>query len=493
VAGNGDSEPWADQTPLRDGGLATEERISQPAGVAADPAGRVYVSDYWDDRVRRVDPAGIISTVAGGGSAFPGDGGVATDAVLREPSGLAADGAGNLYIADVGHDLIRKVSPEGVISTVAGGGNPPIGTRDVGDHRPAREAKLGLSSSSTLAFDALGQLHLTGGSRVRKVDLAGTITTAVGGGQTLSWYPDGQLATQIGLGDPTGIAFDANGSLYIADSDQKAIRMIDTMGRVRTVAGTNDIHTGLGDGGPATEACIDLAYSGTAFDAGGNLYVTDSHNHRIRRIETPFTPTRVLAAGWNGVGQLGDATTTDRHTLVRAGALANVTAVGAGYCHSLAVRADGTVWAWGWNYFGQLGDGTTTDRRGPVQVQGLDHVVAVAGGAYHSLALRADGTVWAWGWNGVGQLGDGTTTDRRLPVQVLRVANVREIAAGMLHNLAVTHDGAVRAWGWNKFGQLGTGSLSQLEATPVPVPGANGAVSVAAGAASGWKRLWNAR
>ncbi len=465
-----------------DGGPATAAQLFEPLGVAVDGAGNVFVTESAGNRVRKVNTLGLITTFAGGGPAVPGDGGPATGVALGAPSGLAVDGAGNLYIADVGHDLVRKVTPDGIISTIAGGGHPPTERGDVGDHGPATSAKLWLSSSSMLAFDALGQLHLTAGLRVRKIDLGGVITTVAGNGSYYGPDGDGAPATDIRLREPTGLAFDANGNLYVADSDMGKIRMVDTMGRVRTVAGTGNIYTGLGDGGPAVDARIDLGNSGMAFDEAGNLYVTDTFTHRIRRIERPFTPTRVLAAGWNGAGQVGDGTTVERHNFVVAGGVANVTAVGAGYYHSLAVRADGTVWAWGWNYFGQLGDGTTVDRHTPVQVAGLDHVVAVAGGAYHSLAVRADGTVWAWGWNGVGQLADGTRTDRHAPVQIPGLSNIREVAAGAFHNLAVTHDGAVWAWGWNKYGQLGTGSLSALEVRPVSVPSASGSISVATGA-----------
>ncbi|MEW6523474.1 MAG: carboxypeptidase regulatory-like domain-containing protein [Bacillota bacterium] len=155
----------------------------------------------------------------------------------------------------------------------------------------------------------------------------------------------------------------------------------------------------------------------------------------------------VWAWGSNGAGRLGDGTTTDRPAPVQVRDLADVVAVAAGTSHSLALRADGTVWAWGSNYFGQLGDGTTTDRHTPVQVRDLADVVAVAAGTYHSLALRADGTVWAWGWNSHGELGDGTTTERHTPVQVRGLADVVAVEAGSIHSLAVRADGTTWTWG----------------------------------------------
>ena len=166
----------------------------------------------------------------------------------------------------------------------------------------------------------------------------------------------------------------------------------------------------------------------------------------------------VLAVGWNGVGQLGDGTAQDRDTLAPVPGLDNVTYIAAGAHHSLAVR-DGRVYAWGWNATGQLGDGTTVDRHTPVVVPGLTGVVQVSAGAYHSLAMRNDGTVWAWGWNGVGQLGDGTTVDRRQPVQVPGLSSATAISAGAFHSLAVAvgdpqmATGGVWSWGWNAMGQ----------------------------------------
>lgn len=169
------------------------------------------------------------------------------------------------------------------------------------------------------------------------------------------------------------------------------------------------------------------------------------------------------SVGWNGVGQLGDATTVDRHHLgavTDASGLQGVTSLSAGFFHGLALAGDGTVWSWGWNAYGQLGDGTTIDRAAPVKVPGLDHVIAVAAGGAHSLALKEDGTVWAWGWNGLGQLGDGTTISRVAPVRLGGLAGAKLIAAGGYHSHAVAADGAIWSWGWNAVGQLGTSSTT---------------------------------
>ncbi len=176
----------------------------------------------------------------------------------------------------------------------------------------------------------------------------------------------------------------------------------------------------------------------------------------------------VWAWGDNNLGQLGDGTTTNRYTPVQVLGLSGVTAIAAGYGHSLALKNDGTVWAWGYNSNGQLGDGTTTNRYTPVQVTGLSGVTAIAVGRSHSLALKNDGTVWAWGYNYRGQLGDGTTTNRYTPVQVLGLSGVTAIAAGEMHSLALKNDGTVWAWGYNGFNQLGDNSYTD-STTPVQV------------------------
>ena len=166
----------------------------------------------------------------------------------------------------------------------------------------------------------------------------------------------------------------------------------------------------------------------------------------------------VWAWGANLHGQLGDGTTINRPSPVQVAGLAGVRAIAAGGPHSLALASDGTVWAWGKNRQGQLGDGTTIDRPAPVQVAGLAGVQAIAAGQAHSLALRNDGTVWAWGSDFSGRL--GTTTDRSVPMQVAGLAGVQAIVAGGTHSLALKDDGTVWAWGSNFDGQLGDGTTS---------------------------------
>ncbi len=196
----------------------------------------------------------------------------------------------------------------------------------------------------------------------------------------------------------------------------------------------------------------------------------------------------VRAWGENGSGQLGNNSTTSSSVAVTVANLANVVAVAGGLDHSLAIRSDGTVWAWGRNTVGQLGIGSVTvNSKVPVQVKGpggvgvLTNVVAVSAGFNHSLALRGDGTVWAWGYNAYGQLGNGNNTDSSAPVQVSGLTGVLSISAGGDHSLAVLQGGAVRAWGANHSGQVGVGSNLFGFNTPQAVSGLGVAQAVAGG------------
>jgi len=204
----------------------------------------------------------------------------------------------------------------------------------------------------------------------------------------------------------------------------------------------------------------------------------------------------VWAWGNNVTGQLGNGTQVDRSAPIRISSLSNIVAVAAGgyyaqgFGHSLALRSDGTVWAWGWNAYGQLGNGTTTSRTTPVQISGINNVIAISASGSHTVALRNDGTVWAWGCNGDGQLGDGTTTDRYAPVQVQDLNNITAIAAATGdnlipsmssygHTLALRSDGTVWAWGNNGNGKLGD-NTSTRRLTPVQVQGLSNISAIAA-------------
>ena len=166
---------------------------------------------------------------------------------------------------------------------------------------------------------------------------------------------------------------------------------------------------------------------------------------------------------------------------VQVSGLSNVKQIDAGAWHALALKKDGTVWAWGYNGDGQLGDGTNIDKLTPVQVSGLTGVMAIACGSFHSLAIKNDGTVWAWGWNSNGQIGDGTIIGKNTPVQVSLISGAIGIAGGDFHSLAVKNDGTVSTWGRNDEGQLGVNDLTDRLA-PVSLTTFNSATDVAAGA-----------
>jgi len=189
----------------------------------------------------------------------------------------------------------------------------------------------------------------------------------------------------------------------------------------------------------------------------------------------------VWAWGCNMNGRLGDGTETDRHLPVQVKGLEKAVAVAAGVKHSLALCADGTVWAWGDNLYGALGDGTNVEELAPVRVPGLTGVTAIAAGWHHSLALRADGSVWAWGCNHFGQLGVGSNVDSKVPAQVkgpdgnAKLDEVKFIAVGGLCTFAVRTDGTVWSWGWNYRCQTGDGTVSGPDHTlPVQVKGLGG-------------------
>jgi len=278
-----------------DGGPATSASLYGPQGVALDAAGNLYIAEYNNHRIRKVTVAGTITTVAGNGQkGYSGDGGPATAASLYYPRAVAVDAAGNLYIADDRNNRIRKVTPAGTITTVAGNGQSGYS----GDGGPATAASLHLTG---VAVDAAGNLYIADGSRVRKVTPAGTITTLAGNGQ-FKYGGDGGLAAAASLNEPGGVALDAAGNLYTADSFNSRIRKVTPGGTIATVAG-NGQSGYSGDGGPATAASLTYP-SGVAVDAAGNLYIGDMWNGRIRKV-TPAGTITTVAGSWRA-GYSGD-------------------------------------------------------------------------------------------------------------------------------------------------------------------------------------------
>jgi trimeric autotransporter adhesin len=281
-----------------DGGPATNAQLQNPQGVAVDSSGNLYVADLGNNRVRKVTPAGTISTVAGGGAFGVGDGGPATSAKVPYPSGVAVDTAGNLYIADYGDSRIRKVTPAGIISTAAGTGTAGYS----GDGGPAISRQL--FSPSGVAVDNAGNLYITdwGNSRVRKVTPTGDISTVAGNGAE-GYSGDGGPATSAELHLPIGVAVDNSGNLYVADNQNNRIRKVTPTGIISTIAGTGS-QGYSGDGGPATSAQLNFP-NGVAADNSGNLYIADYGNDRVRKV----TPAGIIStvtgngtAGYSGDG-----------------------------------------------------------------------------------------------------------------------------------------------------------------------------------------------
>ena len=287
VAGNGTNAATGD------GGPALSASF-HPDGLTVDSAGNIYISDQNHNRIRRVNTSGIISTVAGNGNTqFAGDGGPATSAtvyIASNHNGLAVDAAGNLYIADDGHHRIRKVDVNGIITTVAGTGTQGFS----GDGGAAIRAQL--YRPSGVAVDGAGNLYIADmfNRRIRKVDASGTITTLAGTGD-FGNTGDGAAATQATMESPIDVTVDSQGNVYFADQDAAVIRKITPAGIITTVAGNGT--TGFsGDGGPATKAALGSAYSVT-LDGAGNVYISDFANHRIRKVDTSGTITTIAGEG----------------------------------------------------------------------------------------------------------------------------------------------------------------------------------------------------
>jgi len=264
-----------------DGGPARAALLAGPSAVALDPSGNIYIGDA--NRVRKIAPDGIITTVAGTGNVgngnlgFSGDNGPAVNAELAGPYSVSSDQAGNLFILDSGNYRVRKVATNGIITTIAGNGQPGYS----GDGALATSAMI--SGKGGIAFDNGGNLYLADlyNCRVRKIDSSGVISTVVGT-NFCGFSGDGGAATSTALNDPAAIAFDSSNNMYIADFGNQRIRRVDVNGNISTFAG-NGNNSFAGDGSAALAAAFSNP-SGIAVDANDNVYVADRDNARVRKI-----------------------------------------------------------------------------------------------------------------------------------------------------------------------------------------------------------------
>lgn len=371
-----------------DGGPATTARLDSPMDVAFSPAGQLYVLDSNNSVVRRIDASGNITTVVGNGiPGYSGDGGQAVNASLNFPEGIAFDTAGNLFIADYNNLVIRKVDTSGIITTVTpssvpAGFNGFCGPQAVragpsnaifisdfclneilrldsagnlavvvgngtfgysGDGGPAINASL--NDPSAVAFDAAGNLFIADelNNVIRKVDNSGIITTVIGSGG-FGFSGDGGPGALALLAQPGGLAFDSTGNLYIADTNNERIRKVDTTGTITTVAG-NGRFKYAGDGGPATGASLDSP-TAVAVDPGGNIFAADIANLVVRRINpagaiSTYVGTGVAAPTYTGDGGPATAATIFYPTDLQADGASNLFLSEGDRLHK--INSDGTI------------------------------------------------------------------------------------------------------------------------------------------------------
>jgi len=465
-----------------DGGPATSAKLEDAWSFAVGPDGSVFIADRRNNRVRRVAPDGTISTFAGNGTAgFSGDGGAATQAQLNGPIGLAADSAGNVYIIDQMNYRARKVTPDGKITTVAGNGvySAPV------DGAAATESPL--SGLSDVTVDASGNLYITDllSDRVLRVDANGILHIFAGSGK-YGFGGDGGPAINAELNGPSHVTADGAGNVYFSDSGSHRIRRVDASGTISTFAGRSHFS---GDGGPATGAVL-FDPSAVASDNQGNIYVADKGNLRVRKIAPDGTISTVAGNGkWGPSGDGGPA--TDAKIAPPLALL--VDPQGRLYIGSSRqvrrVETDGTIQTFaGTGISGDSGDGGPAAKATLQSVQGLaygpDGSVYVAdSGAHRVRRVASDGMIYAFAGTGQpGFAGDGG------PAAQARLNYPRDAAVGADGSVYITDSQNVRLRKVSSSGIIttvaGNGSFSWPQegalAVSSPFPSALG-ITIGAG------------
>ncbi len=467
-------------------------------GVAIDASGNVYVAD-GSYKIRKITSAGLVTTLAGSG--IPGSAnGTGAAASFNNPHGVAVDASGNVFVSDYANQKIRKITPAGVVTTFAGSGT-------VGSLNGTGTA-ASFSYPTGITIDGAGNLYVADGSKkIRKITPAAVVTTFAGSG--ISGASNGPALsatfayiTGISI-NPSGEA------LYIADYDYHTIRRLlscfsspPAAPAVNVTQPSSVVSTGAititSPTGAFDYSIDDLNYqAGTSFSglAPGVYGVTARHTASIGCVSAatgasltafgpPQTVTGSICAGaahslflcgdgsvksWgnNNDGQLGNGTNGgafESYVPVPVSNISGVTAVYGGWGWNFALKNDGTVWAWGSNILGSFGNGNTTSSNVPLLINTLTNVSAIGAApcALSPLALKNDGTVMAWGSNGSGQLGNGTSTDSYIPVAVNSLTGITAVAVGASHAMALKNDGTVWGWGSNFIGQLGIGNNTSV-------------------------------
>lgn len=454
-----------------DGGPAVNAQLNSPVGLAVDAAGNVYIADSLNHRIRIVTKDGLINTFAGNGTIgyvnAVGDGGPANQAQLQLPAGVAVDSKGNVFIADTGDNLIREVTTDGNIATIAGNGYPSFS----GDTALAKESSL--NHPQDVAVDSSGNVYIadTLNAAIRKITSDGKINT-VAGSASIGYKGDGGAATSAGLIEPYAVAVDGSGNIFIAEPEDGRIRQVDGKANINTIAGNGTLGFG-GDGSTATNAMFYLP-TGVAVDSSGNVYIADSQNNRVRKLSGSTVST---VAGNGGLSYSGDGGAATKAQLNAPQAVA-ADAAGNLYIADTAnhvvrkVSANGTISTLaGTGAAGSGGSqlnspqGVAVDGAGTVYISDTQNarVLKVSGGSVSTFA--GSGTV---GFGGDGGAAGSAQLNTPMGLAVDSAGNLYVADNGNHRIRKVTSGGAISTVAGNGnqgySGDNGAATLAQLNA-----------------------------